>query len=234
MPPRVPTPVTNRLLSALPPKELARLRRYLEPVPLPLRLTLSKPGVSIDHVYFPQGGMVSLVQSLEDGAQIEVGVIGREGFVGTAVLLGADASPVEAMVQIAGSALRMHVSVFREQVLRSNPFSDILYRYAQVLHIQVSQSAACNGRHVLQERLARWLLTARDRADSDELPLSHEFLAMMLGTRRPGVTLALGAFRTAGIICNRNSRVTIIDRASLEDAACECYLSVKREQDFLL
>jgi CRP-like cAMP-binding protein len=234
MPVKASPPITNRLLAALPAKELARLRPYLEPLPLPVRLILSKPGASVDYVHFPQSGMVSLVHTLSDGAQIEVGVIGREGFVGIPVLLGADTSPIEAMVQMPGTALRIQVSAFREQVLQNGSFSGLLYRYAQALHIQVAQTAACNGRHVLQERLARWLLTARDRAESDELPLSHEFLAIMLGTRRVGVTLALGAFRTAGIISNRHGRVTIIDRANLEDAACECYQSVKREHDLLL
>src|SRR5690242_6124880 len=178
--------------------------------------------------------MVSLVHPLSDGTRIEVGVIGREGFVGAAVLLGANSSPIEAMVQIPGSALRMRATVFRAQVARIKPFSDAAHRYAQALHVQVSQTAACNGRHILQERLARWLLAARDRADSDELPLSHEFLSMMLGTRRVGVTLALGTFRTAGMIKNRHGRVTIVDRADLEDAACECYRSVKREYELLL
>jgi CRP-like cAMP-binding protein len=178
--------------------------------------------------------MVSLVHPLRDGTQIEVGVIGREGFVGVAVLLGANSSPVEAMVQIPGSALRMRTTAFRAQVARIKPFSDAAHRYAQALHVQVSQTAACNGRHVLQERLARWLLTARDGADSDELPLSHEFLSMMLGARRVGVTLALGTFKTAGIVKNHHGRITILDRANLEDAACECYRSVKEEYANLL
>jgi CRP-like cAMP-binding protein len=234
MAPRSAPTIANLLLAGLPPRALAQLSRHLEPVSLPGHQILAKPGVQIDHVYFPESGMVSLVHPLADGTQIEVGVTGREGFVGVAVLLGANASPLEAMVQIPGSALRMRATVFREQVARIKPFSDAVHRYAQALHVQVSQTAACNGRHVLQERLARWLLTARDRANSDELPLSHEFLSMMLGSRRVGVTLALGTFRTAGIIKNRHGRITILDRANLEEAACECYGSVKREYELLL
>jgi CRP-like cAMP-binding protein len=234
MAPKDSSSVTNQLLAGLPPRALAQLSRHLEPVPLTHRQVLAKPSAATDHVYFAQCGMISLVHPLADGTQIEVGVIGREGFLGVAVLLGAETSPVEGMVQIPGSALRMRATVFREQVARIKPFSDAVHRYAQALHLQVSQTAACNGRHVLQERLARWLLTARDRADSDELPLSHEFLSMMLGTRRVGVTLAIGTFRTAGIIKNRHGRVTIMDRENLEDAACECYRSVKREYELLL
>jgi CRP-like cAMP-binding protein len=229
-----PSKIANRLLAGLPAKALAQLRRHLEPVSLARGQSLTKPGVRIDYVYFPESGMVSLVHPLADGTQIEVGVIGREGFVGAAVLLGANSSPIEAMVQIPGSAVRMRATVFRQQVARNKPFSDAAHRYAQALHLQVSQTAACNGRHLLHERLARWLLTAHDRADSDELPLSHEFLSMMLGTRRVGVTLALGTFRTAGIIKNRHGRVTVIDRANLEDAACECYRSVREEYASLL
>jgi CRP-like cAMP-binding protein len=188
----------------------------------------------IEHVYFVQQGMVSLVQPLENGAMIEVGMIGNEGFVGVPVLLGAESSPLEAMVQIPGSALRMQASAFREEVTRRSTLLALLLRYVQALHIQVSLSAACNGRHTLPERLARWLLTARDRATSDELPLSHEFLSMMLGVRRAGVTVAVGTLKTAGLIRNSHGRVTIIDRQGLEAASCECYRTVRNEYERLL
>ena len=233
MAPETPTNVANRLLAGLSSQELARLSRHLEPVMLPPRMVLSVPDAPIEHVYFPERGMVSLVQTLSDGTQIEVGVTGREGFVGIPVLLGATTSPIEAMVQMPGAALRMSAAALREQVAASESLSALLHRYVHALHIQVAQTAACNGRHVLQERLARWLLTARDRADSDELPLSHEFLSMMLGTRRVGVTLALGTFKNAGILRNTHGRVTILDRANLEDAACECYRSVKEQFQLL-
>jgi CRP-like cAMP-binding protein len=203
--------ISNRLLVALGFEDLDLLRPHLEPVPLPHKQTLSKPNTPLDHVYFVQEGMVSLVQPLEDGAMIEVGMIGNEGFVGVPILLGANTSPLEAMVQIPGSALRMQASAFREEVGRSTALSRLLLRYVQALHIQVSLSAACNGRHTLPERLARWLLTARDRANSDQMPLSHEFLSMMLGVRRAGVTVAVGTYR----VC-RMTR----DRIIRSDAGC--------------
>jgi CRP-like cAMP-binding protein len=147
--------IANRILAALAPEDLDFLRPHLEPVPLPHKQTLSKPGASINHVYFVQEGMVSLVQPLENGAMIEVGMIGNEGVVGMPVLLGAETSPLETMVQIPGSALRMQTSAFVEQAGRSSPLTRLLLRYVQALHIQVSFSAGCNGRHTLPERLAR-------------------------------------------------------------------------------
>jgi CRP-like cAMP-binding protein len=224
--------ISNRLLARLAPEDLETLRAQLEPVPLPHKQTLSNPGAPIEHVYFPLEGMVSLVQPLQ-GAMIEVGMIGNEGFVGVPVLLDADTSPLEAMVQIPGSALRIEASAFREQAGRGTALSGLLLRYAQALQVQVSLSAACNGRHPLPERLARWLLMARDRAPSDELPLSHEFLSMMLGVRRAGVTVALGTLKAPGLIRNTHGRVTIIDRHGLEAASCECYCILRSEYERL-
>lgn len=225
---------TNRLLLALVPEDLDLLRPHLEPVTLPQRQTLSKPDTLIDDVYFPQAGLVSLVQPLEDGAMIEVGMVGSEGFVGAPVLLGADTSPLEAMVQMPGSALRMPANAFRQQAGGSAALTRLLLRYVQALHVQVSLSAACNGRHTLPERLARWLLTARDRANSDRLPLSHDFLSMMLGVRRAGVTVAVGTLKAAGLIHNTHGQVTITNRPGLEAACCECYRTVRNEYVRLL
>jgi CRP-like cAMP-binding protein len=225
--------IANRLLAALAPTDLDALRAQLEPVSLPHKQTLANPGAPIEHIYFPQEGMVSLVQPLQ-GAMIEVGVIGREGFVGVPVLLGAATSPLEAMVQIPGSALRIGASAFRQEAARSSSLSALLLRYAQALQVQVSLSAACNGRHPLPERLARWLLMAHDRAPADELPLSHEFLSMMLGVRRAGVTVALGTLKAPGLIRNTHGRVTIIDRHGLEAASCECYGILRSEYECLL
>jgi CRP-like cAMP-binding protein len=226
--------ISNRLLAALARENLDPLRAHLEPVPLPHKQILSNPNMPIAHVYFPQEGMVSLVQPLENGAMIEVGMIGNEGLVGVPVLLGADTSPLEAMVQIPGSALRMQASVFREEAGRSSALSGLLLRYVQALHVQVSLSAACNGRHTLPERLARWLLTARDRATSDRMPLSHEFLAMMLGVRRAGVTVTVGTLKAASLIHNTHGQVTITDRQGLEAACCECYRTVRNEYQRLV
>ena len=226
--------ISNRLLVALPREDLDFLRPHLEPVPLPHKQTLSEPNAPIDHVHFVQEGMVSLVQPLENGAMIEVGMIGNEGFVGVPVLLGADTSPLETMVQIPGSALRMQSSALREEAARSSALLQLLLRYVQALHTQVSLTAACNGRHTLPERLARWLLTARDRATSDRMPLSHEFLAMMLGVRRAGVTVAVGTLKAAALIGNTHGQVTIIDRKGLEAACCECYRTVRNEYQRLV
>jgi CRP-like cAMP-binding protein len=226
--------ISNRLLGALAREDLDRLRPHLNPFPLPHKRILVSPNTPVDHVYFPQEGMVSLVQPLENGAMIEVGMIGNEGLVGMPVLLGADTSPLEAMIQIPGSALRIEAGVFREEVGRSTALLGLLLRYVQALHVQVSLSAACNGRHTLPERLARWLLTARDRAASDQMPLSHEFLGMMLGVRRAGVTVAVGTLKAAGLIRNSNGQVTILDRHGLEGASCECYHTVKNEYQRLV
>jgi CRP-like cAMP-binding protein len=232
MPPAIS--VANRLLRALSADDLGALRARLETVPLPQKQTLSSPGMSIDQVYFPQEGMVSLVQPLENGTAIEVGMIGNEGLVGTPVLLGADSSPLEAMVQIPGSALRMRASAFREEVGRRAGLLGVLLRYVQALHVQVTLTAACNGRHTVPERLARWLLTAHDRSPNDQLPLSHEFLSQMLGVRRAGVTVALGTLKVAGLIRNSHARVHIIDRPGLEAASCDCYSTVRDEYARLL
>jgi CRP-like cAMP-binding protein len=227
-------PLSNRLLASLAPEDLDLLGPHLEPLPLPQKQTLSAPYTPIDYVYFPQEGMVSLVQPLEDGSVIEVGMIGNEGFVGAPILLGADTSPLEAMVQMPGSALRMPASAFREEAGRSTTLSGLLLRFVQALHVQVALTAACNGRHTLPERLARWLLMARDRATSDQLPLSHEFLSDMLCVRRAGVTVALGTLKAAGLLRNSAGRVTIIDRQGLEAASCECYRTVRSEYERLL
>jgi CRP-like cAMP-binding protein len=165
---------------------------------------------------------------------IEVGLIGNEGLVGVPIVLGASTAPVEAMVQIPGSALRMPTRVLQEEIVGNTALLPLLLRYAQALHIQVTQTAACNGRHTLHERLARWLLMAHDRSTGDDLPLNHEFLSMMLGVRRSGVTVVLSDLKAAGLIDNGRSNVTILDRRRLRAASCDCYESVRREYQRLL
>jgi CRP-like cAMP-binding protein len=219
----------NHLLLSLPQDEFTRLAPKLEPVELTFRQILAPATKPTEHVYFPQAGMVSLVKPMQDGALVEVGLVGREGFVGIAAVLGGDSHAVEQMVQIAGTALRISVNPLRKELARSPVLSARLFRYAQALFAQVSQTAACNGRHTVQERLARWLLMARDRIDNDIVPLSHELLSMMLGTRRPGITVALGAFRQAGLVHNTHGKIEILDRPGLEAAACECYGVVREE-----
>jgi CRP-like cAMP-binding protein len=224
----------NRLLAALATRDFARVESNLEPVSLPLNQILLRRAKPITHIYFPQRGVVSLVQRLRDGGVIEVGLIGNEGLVGVPVLLGASTAPVEAMVQIPGSALRIQTHVLQDEITGNTALVPLLLRYAQALHIQITQTAACNGRHTLRERLARWLLMAHDRSTSDDLPLNHEFLSMMLGVRRSGVTVALSDLKSAGAIDSGRSNVTIVDRKGLREASCECYDSVRREYQRLL
>jgi CRP-like cAMP-binding protein len=224
----------NRLLAALPAAEWKRLRASLDYVELPLRETLIPANGVITHAYFVEDGVVSLVQNLSDGAAVEVGLIGHEGFVGVPLVLGARMSPSEANVQLTGSALRITAKNLREAAQRSKPLNALLLCFANALQIQVTQTAACNGRHELQPRLARWLLSALDRCEGDELALSHEFLSMMIGRRRAGVTVALGVMKQAGLLSNSHSRIQIVDRRGLEKAACECYRLVRDEYRRLL
>jgi CRP-like cAMP-binding protein len=237
-PSAIPAPfldsIDNRLLLALPQEELDRLRPNLEPVDLPLGQMLLRPNELIDYVYFPQKGMVSLVLQLEDKRVIEVGLIGREGMVGALAPLGATAMSGEARVQMAGSALRMRAGVLRTEAARNLGLMNLLLRYVQALFAQVSQSVACNSQHPIVERMARWLLMAHDCVEGDELPLSHEFLATMLGVRRAGITVAVGQLRDAGLIDSRAGRFSILNRRGLEASACECYRAVKAQYERLL
>lgn len=222
-------PIQNRLLAPLPPGELARLSPKLEQIELPFRQILP-----IGYAYFVQRGMISLLRPMLDGTKVEVGVVGREGFVGLGQVLGGSTGGIKDMVQIAGSALVMPSVALREELDRCPTLGAHLLRYGQALLIQISQTAACNGRHTVQERLARWLLMTWDRIDGDVVPLSHELLSMMLGARRAGVTVALGMFKTAGLIANSQGKITILDEKGLEAAACECYRVVREEVDRLL
>jgi CRP-like cAMP-binding protein len=171
---------------------------------------------------------------MEDGDAAEVGLIGREGFVGLAVLLGADHDDVEAMVQSPGTALRMDARAFREDLERIPALRTLLLRHVLVHHGQVVRTAACNGRHLTEQRLARWLLMAHDRVEGDEFPMTHEFLSLMLGVRRAGVTVAAGHLQKAGFIRYERGRIEVTDRPGLESVACECYGMVRRASDRLL
>ena len=224
----------NRLLAALPPDDLARLRPRMEVVELPLRKVLHAPGQPIGAVYFPETSYVSMLAYMEGGDAAEVGMAGYEGMVGLPVLLGADHDDIEALVQSPGTALRMDAQAFREELERMPAFRTLLLRYALVHHGQVARTAACNGRHHVDQRLARWLLMAHDRCQKDEFPMTHEFLSLMLGVRRAGITVAAGALQKAGFIRYDRGRIEVTDRPSLESVACECYGIVRRAQDQLL
>jgi CRP-like cAMP-binding protein len=229
----VPT-TRNRLLAALSPDDLARLWPRLEAVELPFRKVLHAPGKPIEAVYFPETGYVSMLAYMEDGDAAEVGLAGSEGMVGLPVLLGADHDDIEAMVQSAGTALRMDAQAFREALEGIPVFRTLLLRYVLVHHGQVARTAACNGRHPVNGRLARWLLMAHDRSNGDEFPMTHEFLSMMLGVRRAGITVAAGSFQKAGYIHYERGCIEVTDRPGLESVACECYGIVRRAQDQLL
>ena len=220
--------IRNRLLRRLPPGELERLGPQLEWVPLTLHLPFITTDKPVGHVHFIETGTVSMITVLEDGQQIEVGLVGPEGFVGLPVLLGAPTSPLEGLVQVQGGALRMPAEAFRDALRELPALLGLLLRYVDAFHFQVTQSAACNGRHPIEQRLARWMLMAQDRSEADAFPMTQEFLSHMLGVQRPGVTLAVGALRRAGLIQHERGRMQVLDRAGLEQASCECYAAVQR------
>jgi len=203
--------VRNRILSALPAADFERLSACLTPVTLPLKQTLMEADEPIGAAYFIEVGMASYLAYLEEGEALEVGIIGREGMVGLPLILGVDRATVGSIVQLEGTALRINPTDLREAFNGSEAFRTRLLRYMQSLHAQVSQTAVCNGRHTLEERLARWLLMEHDRADSDQFAMTHEFMALMLGVRRSGVTVTAGALTQAGLISYRNGQMTILE-----------------------
>ncbi|WP_236020577.1 Crp/Fnr family transcriptional regulator [Sabulicella rubraurantiaca] len=224
----------NRLLSALPKEELARIWPQLEPVSAEAKQILMAPDQPITAVHFLESGAVSMLALLEDGKAAEVGQVGSEGMVGLPLLLDSDRSVFEAMIQAPGRLLRLSAPAFREALEACPTLRSLLLRYTLAFQQQVAQTAACNGNHALDQRLARWLLMAHDRAEGDEFPMTQEFLAMMLCVHRPGVTVAARLFQQAGLIRYGQGRMVITDREGLEAAACECYATVRRQFEQLL
>jgi CRP-like cAMP-binding protein len=220
----------NRILDALPAAEWDRLAPRLNPVKLALKTVLFEPCRQIDAVYFPLNGVVSLVTPLENGAIVEVATVGNEGVVGVPLHPGGTLA-VRAITQVAGRALRVPAATFLAEVDRSGRLSDLVRRYVQALFGQISQAAACNRLHSNEERLSRWLLMSHDRVGVDEFAITHEFLGQMLGSRRATVTLSAGILQAAGLIRYQRGIVTIVDRAGLESASCECYRVIKAELD---
>ena len=223
----------NRILAALSPEEFERLSPHLEEVELHLGDILSRPDEKIEYVYFPHHSTISLIALMKDGSEIEVGVIGNEGVFGLPLVLGTSSIPLQAVVQIGSSATRIKAAAFIEEVNRCGRLNKILLQYAQAFLIQTAQAAACNRLHHLDERLARWLLTCQDRTKSDRLQLTHEFIAVMLGVRRAGVSEAAHRLQAEGLINYTRGSIEILDRQRLEAASCECYTIVKREFDRL-
>jgi CRP-like cAMP-binding protein len=223
----------NRLLAALPPDSLARLRPKLRLVELSLRQVLHQPEVPIETVYFPETGWASMLAYMEDGDAAEVGLVGREGVVGLPVVLAGEFDDLEALVQGPGKAFSMSAAALRQAMSDDPALRDLLLRYALLHHGQVARTGACNGRHQTEARLARWLLMAHDRAEGNEFAMTHEFLAMMLGVRRAGVTVAAGLLQKAQFIRYERGRIQITDRPGLESVTCECYGICRRALDRL-
>ena len=232
--PRFPSPRENRLLAALPPADYERLLSALQPVTWALGEVVYEPGVFLDSLYFPLDGIVSLLTLMADGATVETGMVGNDGPVGIALLLSGHATPHRAVVQVAGHAVRMPGQRAQEAFQRGGPFQRLLLRYTQALLTQIAQTAACNKLHPLDQRLCRWLLWVCERVKKDEVKLTQEFIAGMLGVWREGVTLAVHDLEAAGLIRCARGRITILNRQALEARACECYRVVKAEFNRLL
>ncbi len=217
----------NRILASLPKAELTRLRRHLTPVTLPQDEVLLDGHAS--HAYFLEQGMASFVVSLQNGDTVEVGVVGMEGIVGIPILLGAEGAPGRTFIQIAGSGYSIPAQKIKEEFERSVELRWRLQKYMQAFLVQSAQTAACNRLHNIEERLSRWLLSCRDRMETDQLHLTHDFLGQMLGAPRTTVTLAAGLLHRAGLIDYSRGTVTIQNRDGLENTACECYGIVRDE-----
>jgi CRP-like cAMP-binding protein len=215
--------VGNVILLSLPDKEYNFLRPHLEASDLPQYEILEEPGEKIDYTYFLNDGMTSLVALSRDGRSVEVGIVGKEGMVGMSLVAGLRQGTFRAIMQMAGSGMRVKAGVFQDILPSAPALRSELSRFALMHGMQVAQLAACNRLHEVQQRLARWLLMCQDRFDCQMLPLTHEFLAQMLGTGRPSVSLAAGSLENAGVIQNLRGSVKILNRKSLEEVACECY-----------
>ena len=226
--------MSNRLLAALPAEDYQRLASHLEFVELSLHQVLYEQGEPIEYVYFPDRAIVSLVTVMEDGTTMEVSLVGQEGMVGIPAILGGYTTTTQAIVQVADRALRMSANALRTEFNRGGALQKLLLHYTQFLLAQVSQTAICNRLHPLEARFARWLLLVQDSIQSNELPLTQEFVAQMLGVRRSGITVAAGTLRQSGIIYYTRGRITVLNRQSLEATACECYRVIQKEYNVLL
>ena len=235
MPERRPEDFTrNRLLAALPPDVCERLQPDLEPVSLSLGEAIYEAHDALSHVYFPTSALISLLYTMENGSTAEMGVVGCDGVVGIAVFMGGDTTPNRAVVQSAGGAVRLKLERFRDEFKRVGELHRLLLLYTQALLTQMSQTAVCNQLHSVEQRLCRNLLLSHDRHDSDELLITQELIANILGVRREAVSVAAQRLQDAGLISYKRGHMTILDRTGLESMACECYRVVKIECDRLL
>ena len=221
-------PVRNKLLLAIPDEEFRKIRSRLQFVDLPHHFILHQPHQTVRFAHFPNAGLISLVVELKDGRTVEAGLLGNEGASGMPAVLGLSRSPLREIAQIEGDAFRVRVNALRELLPSTPVLQATLNRYAAGLAMQVAQTAACNRLHKIEERLSRWLLIAQDRVDSGIVPITHDFLATMLGTDRPSVTVAAGVLQREGIIEYTRGFVRILNRKKLESFACECYALIKQ------
>lgn len=229
-----PPQMLNKLLAALPATELARWAPQLEPVELPLGQVLCESGRILSHVYFPTTAIVSLLYVMENGSSAEIAVVGNEGLVGISLFMGGETTPSRAVVQSAGAGLKMRAQVIKDEFNRSGPVMRLLLRYTQALITQMAQTAVCNRHHSLDQQLCRWLLLSLDRLQVNELVMTQELIANMLGVRRGGVTEAALKLQRAGLIRYARGHITVLDRQGLMARTCECYEVVQREYQRLL
>lgn len=227
-------PKKNRLLAAVPLAEWERLAPHLEPVDMPLGKVLHESGAVMHHVFFPLSAIVSLLYVMENGASAEIAVVGKEGVIGIALLMGGETMPSRAVVQSAGRGIRLKAQVIKEEFNRSGTLMHLLLRYVQALITQMTQTAACNRHHSVDQQLCRWLLLSLDRVDQTELVMTQELIANMLGVRREGVTEAALKLQRLGLIRYARGHIWVLDRQGLEARTCECYAVVKKEYHRLL
>ena len=228
------SPLQNHLLAALTQEIQERLIPHLERVTLPLGKVLYESGDALRHVYFPTDAIVSLLYVMEDGASAEISVVGNEGLIGVAVFMGGESTPSRAIVQSAGHAYRLPGQKLKDEFNRHGEMLQLMLRYTQALITQMAQTAVCNRHHSIDQQLCRWLLLSLDRLPSNQLSMTQELIANMLGVRREGVTEAAGKLQKLGVIKYSRGHITVLDRPQLEALCCECYAVVKRETDRLL
>ena len=228
------SPKQNHVLAALPQADYARLLPKLELVPMPLGWALYESGGRIGYLYFPTTSLVSLLYVMKNGASAEIAITGNCGLVGISLFMGGETTPSRAVVQSAGHGYRLRASVVRTEFAMGGALQHLALRYTQALITQMAQTAVCNRHHSLDQQLCRWLLLSLDRLPSNELVMTQELIANMLGVRREGVTEAAGHLQTAGLIQYSRGHIKVLDRAKLEERVCECYAVVKKEYDRLL
>jgi len=228
------SPRRNHLLAALPASDYERLIPHLEPIPMKLGEVLYESGTQLRYVYFPTTSIVSLLYVMEDGASAEIAVVGNEGILGISLFMGGDTTPSRAVVQSAGHGVRLRAEMLKSEFERFGPAMHLLLRYTQALITQMAQTAVCNRHHSVDQQLCRWLLLSLDRLETNELAMTQELIANMLGVRREGVTEAARKLQDAALIRYSRGKITVLDRAGLEARSCECYQVVKTEVDRLL